>query len=138
MKSGYSDLEHTADAGIRVFAPSLDELFVQAASGLFATIADLSGCRPDRSVHVQLSADSREELLQTWLQDLLVRFGTTGILFSDFSVSIEELRLNAIARGEPFDPARHHFYTEVKGVTYHGLKIEQGQEGFQAEVIFDL
>ena len=37
----YEEIEHTADVGIRAYGRDLDELFVNAAEGMFSLIADL-------------------------------------------------------------------------------------------------
>jgi len=59
--------------------------------------------------------------------------------FSRFEVQqLSERHLVAQAWGEPIDPARHTIYTEVKAITYHGLKLERRDEQWYARIIFDL
>jgi SHS2 domain-containing protein len=46
--------------------------------------------------------------------------------------------LKALARGEIFDPSRHRFKTEIKGVTYHQVEVRQKDRGWEGRVVFDL
>src|SRR3972149_3103568 len=48
-------LEHTADAGIVAHARSLEELFANAAAGMFSLMADLGGGRPAEQREIELA-----------------------------------------------------------------------------------
>ena len=48
------------------------------------------------------------------------------------------LALTATAWGEELDRDRHVLSHEVKAITYHGLKVEQDADGWQAEIIVDI
>src|SRR5947207_925286 len=47
-------------------------------------------------------------------------------------------RRRAWGAGERVDRARHHFYTEVKGVTYHQLALRETAGGWWARIILDV
>lgn len=51
---------------------------------------------------------------------------------------IEEHRPVARVGGETTAPGRHALLTEIKGVTFHGLRIERDGTGWQAQVLFDV
>jgi len=132
-------VEHTADEGVVVHAGGLRELFERAAWGMFACIADMERVRPHREVPVAVDAADREALLVQWLSELNRIHQTDGMLFCEFSVSeLDDHRLRAAARGEPIDPKRHDLFLEVKGVTYHGLAIEETSGGWTARILFDV
>lgn len=135
----YEIFEHTADLGLRVSANSLDELFRDAASGLFAMVVDnLDEVNPLQAVQFQIDGVERDYLLFDWLNELLYRFDTEHVLFSQFDVAVSATGVTATARGEPLDPGRHRLSHEVKAITYHHLKVEQTPRGWQAELIVDI
>jgi SHS2 domain-containing protein len=135
----YELFEHTADLGLRVRAADLDSLFAEAAAGLFSAIVENpADVRPGTAVTVELAGEDREFLLFDWLKELLYRFDGEHLLFGRFEVRVTDRGLTGTARGEPLDPARHVLLHEVKAITYHGLKVEQTDDGWLAEVIVDI
>jgi len=135
----YEIFEHTADLGIRVCAGSADELFADAARGLFAVmVGNVAAVRMVEDVTFQLDGDNVEELLHDWLSELLYTFYTRRLVLAEFRVKLSPTGLSATARGEPLDPRRHEIGGEVKAITWHGLKVEQHADQWQAEVIVDV
>lgn len=135
----YEVFEHTADLGLRIRAPSREALWSEAARGLFSLlVADLDSIRPTETVAFELTADDDEYLLFDWLNELLYTFESRRLLLVEFDVQLSELKLTAVARGEPIDPVRHPLEHEVKAITYHGLRVEPTAEGWLAEVIVDI
>ena len=134
----YETFEHTADLGLRIRAADLPELFAEAARGLFAVIeADCRQIRPEQPMTFELEADRHDDLLRDWLAELLYTFHAEHLLLTNFAVTLDGTRLTATAAGEPVDTARHEIDVELKAVTYHGLKVEQTDDGWLAEVIID-
>ena len=139
IEAMYETFEHTADLGLRVRAADLNALFAEAAQALFAAIVEDPGTVVARqSLEVRLDGADREYLLFDWLRELLYRFDSRHLLFGRFEVRVGETGLEATARGEPLDRARHELAHEVKAITYHGLKVEQTADGWLAEVIVDI
>jgi SHS2 domain-containing protein len=137
----YEIFEHTADVGIRIRAATLDELFADAARGLFSVmVANLDAVAPvqQECVHLTNEANRLDDLLFDWLDDLLYRFDTRRVLFSRFEVQIEGKDLRATIWGEPMDRSRHEMDGEVKAITYHGLILQHDTDGWLAEVIVDM
>jgi SHS2 domain-containing protein len=135
----YETFEHTADLGLRIRAANLEPLFVEAAEALFSAIVeDLSAVAPKQQLDVQLQGDDRALLLFDWLNELLFRFDTEHLLFGKFEVRLKGNTLNGTAWGEPLDLSRHLLSHEVKAITYHGLRVEQEENGWLAEVIVDI
>jgi SHS2 domain-containing protein len=135
----YETFEHTADLGLRIRAANLEPLFVEAAEALFSAIVeDLSAVAPKQRLDVQLQGDDRALLLFDWLNELLFRFDTEHLLFGKFEVRLKDNTLNGTAWGEPLDLSRHLLSHEVKAITYHGLRVEQEENGWLAEVIVDI
>lgn len=154
----YEIFEHTADVGIRVRADNVDELFADAAQGLFSLLVgnpDLVHATQEETF--QLRADTLDELLHDWLGELLYAFYARRLLLTDFHVHVENpkeargpredsgagasphpTRLAATAQGQPINPDLHEIGAEVKAITWHGLKVEKQAGGWVAEVIVDI
>ncbi len=131
--------EHTADVGIRARADTVEELFAEAARGLFALmIENLDDVRTVEEVTFQLSGDDVEELFHDWLAELLYAFNARRLALAEFRVQLAAAQLIATARGEPVDPKRHEIGVEVKAITWCGLKVERHADGWLAEVVVDI
>lgn len=139
----YETFEHTADLGLRIRAPDLDTLFVEAAQALFSAIVeDLGSVAAQHRHEVQRTGDDLSYLLFDWLNELLYLFESEHLLCSRFEVHVskdgQNWNLQGSAWGEPLDRSRHALEHEVKAITYHGLRVEQTPEGWLAEVIVDI
>jgi SHS2 domain-containing protein len=135
----YRLLDHVADLGVEIWAPTLEDLFVEGARALFDLIGTLDATRGRIAETIVIKGEDIEDLLRAWLSEILFRCVAQGKVFCDFQVlSLDSQRVKARARGEPFDPARHSFEREIKAVTYHGLEVRQGPEGWRAAVILDV
>ena len=133
------EIEHTADLGIEVEAPTLPTLFESAALGMLALMVDLGAVEPRIRVPLEVLADDREALLHDWLQAVLVALEADGIVLSE--VAVDELRDGSVrgwGAGERLDPARHAVHTEIKGVSYHALAVRETGAGWSARVILDV
>jgi SHS2 domain-containing protein len=91
---------------------------------------------------LSIEADSLPVLMHDWLSELLFLFGTEGLVFREYSVSVEKKDssyvLNASMSGEQFSRKKHVILTDIKAVTYHSLKVEERAEGWIAEVLCDI
>ena len=132
----YEEIEHTADVGIRAYGHSLNELFANAAEGMFSLIADLKTVRPVGEVQVRVTAGDAPTLLLRWLSDLLYVHETQHFLFCAFDPSVRGTSLDGVAQGEAIDKKRHELKLVIKAVTRHKLSVDP-HEGV-AQVIFDI
>ncbi len=131
--------DHTADLGLRIRAATLNHLFAEAGECLLACMVDSpAGVEARQSERLAIDGIDREYLLFDWLRELLNRSDEARMLWCQFDVAVSPNGLEATIRGEPFDPTRHLLSREVKAITYHGLKIEDVDDGFLAEVIVDI
>jgi len=132
----YEEIEHTADVAIRAYGSTLDELFANAAEGMFSLIADLDSVKAVGEVEVRLEAEEIPTRLLRWLSELLYIHETQRLLFSSFEVRVVGTSLQGRARGEAIDKKRHELKLVIKAVTRHGLTVDP-EKGI-AEVIFDI
>jgi SHS2 domain-containing protein len=139
MSGRFELVDHTGDLGVRLIGRSLPQLFEQAGQALTFILTDPKTIQRKESRKLSLEANTDEELLITWLNELVYLFDTEALLFSAFSVfSVHDHHLEAQAQGEVFEEGRHPIKTPVKAATYHRLKIEHHQGVWTAQVIFDL
>jgi SHS2 domain-containing protein len=132
-------LEHTADVGIVAHGGNLEEMFANAAAGMFALMADLDGVRRLEERRIDVEARDREGLLVRWLTELLYYLDAEEMLFSRFAVEeISDRRLRARAWGERIDRERHRLHFGVKAVTRHMLEVTPEDGGYRAQVLFDI
>ncbi len=135
----YELLDHTADIGIIVHGVELPETFGNAAYAMFDILTNIDEVKKTGRFDIQVSASDVEELLVTWLDELLYRYETERVIFKRFVIEdMDETSLRATAFGEKIDPLRHEIKLEIKSVTYHQLKVEKTDDGWRAQVIFDV
>lgn len=129
-------LEHTADVGIKAYGRSPEEVFINAARGMFSILADTGEIKPEEQIEITQEAQGYDELLRGWLAELLYQFSCSGIVFSEFSISsLGPQAMKAVAWG---DRAPGRIKTEIKAVTYHELEFRPTKDGYEAKVIFDV
>ena len=132
-------LEHTADIGFEAFGATRAEVFANAGRALFHIIVDSAAVGPREEVNTLTHGTNPSELLVNWLSELLFLQDAEGWLFRDFEViSLSENSIEAVARGEKFDPARHQIKLLVKAITYHQLVLEETARGWRAQVYVDI
>ena len=135
----YELLDHTADIGIIAFGRNVSEAFGNAAYAMFEILTNIDTIEETERLDFEVSADSIEELLVAWLDELLYQYETERFICSRFSITdMSGTSLCASVFGEKIDPARHEIKTEIKSVTYHQLKVEETDDGWKAQVIFDV
>ncbi len=136
----YTIIEHTADIGIRVKGRDMRELFRKSAQAVFSIMAHQEKVKVSgrRSFEIGLKAANAEELLVSWLNELLSLAAAKQVIFTDFRLhELTERKLNAQAIGESAE--NYRMKTEVKAATYHDLKIKKlPGRGWEAEVILDV
>ncbi len=132
-------LEHTADAGIVVYARTLPELFELAARGMCALMVEPDSVQEREAWRVAAEGGDLAALLAAWLEELLFLADVRCACFHSFLVeSVEGHQMRASVRGERLDPARHALGVGVKAVTHHGLEVCAVTGGYRARVLFDI
>jgi len=135
----YEYFEHTADLGIRAYGKDVPSLFQEAATALFAAlIENLDKVRPTDTRELTVKADRLDDLLHDWLADLLALYDADRFIACRFEVHQTADGIAATIAGEPVCPDRHIAADEIKAITYHGLTVQETEDGLVAEVIVDL
>ncbi len=131
---GFTEIQHTADWALKVWAPNLEVLFSQAAQGMYWLMetALQEGPRIERAIEVD--GPDAESLLVAFLSELLYLSESEGLGFDQFDVTILNTRLRAAARGAPLATQKK----EIKAVTFHNLAIRRDGESFTVTIVFDV
>lgn len=129
--------EHTSEVRLAAAAPTLGELFVEAARGLAELLVgevaagQVSG--PPASVEVR--APDAEALLVDWLNELIFLSETRKRVFSEVHVErASEREFAGTVRG--FEPEA--IKTAVKAATLYGARVEKRDDGYLATVVLDV
>ncbi len=130
----YELIDHTADMGIRVSAPSMEGLFEEAAYAL----ADILGGRDGeglQEVMVESQGIDRVDLLVRWLQEILYLIEVKGFRLRAATIQglTETLALGVLQGAYTAEPLT----TEIKAVTYHNLDITYIDNVFAVTIILD-
>ena len=136
----FEEINHTADAGIRVTAPSLETLFREAARGLRTLMLPENMPVPsaDMSVSIAVSGESPAFLMREWLAELLYIQSRDHVFVVDAELEhVSETDLSAVVHCARINEDLRVRLTEIKAVTYHRLSVRRTREGFEARVIFD-
>lgn len=132
-------LEHPADIGLRARGPTLAGLFENAAAGMMEIAASPAGIREHEQKPMVAEAPDREALLVTFLEEILWLVDGQGWLPARVAIrEMSETAVTATAFGEPRDTSRHQMRLIIKAVTYHQLAVRQTEQGWEAEVYFDI
>ncbi|MFP3998571.1 MAG: archease [Desulfobacterales bacterium] len=135
----YEVIDHTADTGIRVWAESPAELFMEAGRAIFELITDRDRLIYTETRNLYIEGIDRTDLFINWLRELLLIWNSDQFLVQATRIlDITETRIKARAFIQPFDADRHVLYTDIKAVTYHCAEVIQTQGGWEATVIFDV
>ncbi|MEE8576491.1 MAG: archease [candidate division Zixibacteria bacterium] len=137
----YRFVDHTADLIVQVDGDSLSEAFAGAAEALMAVITDHGSIVPVDEINFEIESVDLEGLLVGFLSHLILVHESESVVLSGFRVEFEDdSHLKATAGCEPFDEQRHGEGSQVKGVSYHMMQIEQDDENnsCRLQVLFDL
>jgi SHS2 domain-containing protein len=134
----FETFEHEADIGIRGFGNSIQEAFENTAIALFSVMVQIDSVKPNEKKVLTVTAPDNELLLVEWLNALLAISDIERMVFSKFEVKIVGTSLAGAAWGETLDHVRHEPHVEVKGATYHMLKVARQGTGYVAQCVVDV
>lgn len=130
----YEELDHTADWAFRVTAPTLPELFTNAAVAIFA----LEGAIDAQSTltrEVQVEGMDRETLLVNWLNELLFLQETRRETYQKFELTqFSDTSLCATIHGAPSSSTMKF----IKAVTFHNLEIIHTGTTWSTTIVVDV
>lgn len=143
----YKQIDISGDVGLRIWGESLENLFENAASGMFNLITDPSRIHGKDIRKLALESDNYEHMLVQWLNELVFLYDTYGFIGKKFQLNIEEspkpdteenILLSADMSGGIYNPEIHESRLLIKAATYHNLSLKKVKSLWEATVIFDI
>jgi SHS2 domain-containing protein len=140
---GYRFLEHTSDALIEAWGPSLEIAFAKAAEAFYEIMLNLRNVEPRIEDRVDAEGHDEKELLYDWLEALLLKFDIDGMVYSQFHIDpisdeTRPIRLRGKIKGEKYAREKHGAKVEIKGITYHLMKIDRKHNQSKVQFLLDL
>ena len=134
--SPYSFREHPADVQLHVVAENRVELFEAAAMGMMEFLfgPDVLRAEPEQWVPVMVESSDVETLLIDWLSELLFIASTN--YSAVVKVRVEESESYRVRAQAGLRKAIAS--DDIKAVTHHELSVQEGPEGWEAVVTFDV
>jgi SHS2 domain-containing protein len=136
-------MEHTADVYVRAHGKTMEEAYENAALSMFETMTDSDKIAQTQHETLEVEAEDQYALLYNWLEALLVKFETEGMLYSKFQIAnwkenAETFKFKATVWGEKYDPNKHPQKVGVKAVTYHRMVVIREVDRVLLEFILDI
>lgn len=130
----FEEVEHIADAALRVYGRDWSELLVNAAHGMFSLMAEWEDSTSSTRREVSLQAVDEETLLVDWLSELLYLHEMDGVVYNEIGIlEASPTRLEAVVQGTD----RWAPKTAIKAATFNDLSIEKTAQGYTVTVVFD-
>jgi protein archease len=134
ITAGFQEVEHTADWALDVWAPTLEQLFEQAARGMLALTGIQLSPQAREARQLDLLAIDLESLLVNFLNELLYWGESECLAFDNFHLRIQGLHLTGRVEGAPIAEQNK----EIKAVTYHNLVVRREAGVFRVRIVFDV
>lgn len=133
-KQGFKEIDHTADAALRIWGETLPLLFQQAVLGLYALAGVRTQAGEVGSQLIHLQGKDAESLLVNFLSELLFILNEDKILCQIDRLEIHKNSLTGKLKQEKV----LQIQKEIKAVTYHRLKITHNGSYYQTDLVLDV
>ncbi len=139
MNARFELFDHTADIGLRIFAPTLPGLVAPASEAMYTVIGDLVAGGGDEAFSFDVSGAAPAVLLRDYLARLLLLFELDGRMVPQPRVIVfGDCRLAVEGNSCLVDEGKSVYHREVKAITYHELEISKIPGGYRATLIVDI
>lgn len=131
----FKPIDHPSDVGIIAYGKTREELFENAAFGMFSLMANLDKVVPKQKLEIKIKGEDPENLLINWLNELIFNEDARKMLFKEFKVKkLTDKSLEAEVAGEKIDLNVHDLHRPIKAATYNQLQLGADQ----VKIIFDV
>ena len=131
---GFEEISHTADWSARVWARDLPSLFTEAARAMNSLSGTVTGTGTRVTRTFDAEGPDAESLLVAFLSELLYYQEQEGLAFDVFDLRVASQWLKVQMEGSQMASSEK----AIKAVTYHNLKIEKTNQGFETTIVFDV
>jgi SHS2 domain-containing protein len=129
----YRFVEHTAELGLELEAPSLEGLLTEAACAFAELVAGSDAGPPARHL-VELDVLEERTIVADWLNELVYLADTRAFVprrLGSFARTRSAVRAEVLGYEDAPRPL-------VKAVTYNDLELVHGPGGWRARVVLDV
>ena len=130
----FEEVAHTADWSVRVWAPDLPSLFVEAARAMNALSGTLIGNGERMKRAFATEAPDPESLLVGFLSELVYYQEQENLAFDVFDIRVASQWVKVQMEGALIESVDKG----IKAVTYHNLKIVRTRDGVATTIVFDV
>jgi SHS2 domain-containing protein len=131
-------LDHTADVQLEITSAHYKNIFVGLVEGLKQLLVT-GGVKITYTVPIFLEEEDPAALLVSLGREVLIHFNTRRFVPSHLDIMDCSLQyLKGTLHGEILNLAHQAFHREVKGITYHNLKVTREARKWRAVVTFDV
>ena len=135
----YEKIDHTADFGLEVHAPSMPMLLELSACAMFDQIVNRQTLGRTRQALISIQGQDWPDLMINWLRELLYIWNGRGYLLKSSSILVlSQFVLKARLHLVAFNTRKHRIYREIKAVTYHQAKVTWTAGNWKACIFFDV
>lgn len=137
----FEELEHTADAGIRVHGDSAAEVLARLILGHAQFLCGGGPLHRAGRTRVDVAPAPDLALIAVdVLRELHARFDTHGWIAESVHVhALSEQQGAAVSVDYAhFEPELHGEGTDIKAITYHAAELERENGGWVGQIIFDI
>jgi SHS2 domain-containing protein len=141
MMNGFVEIDHTADCAIRVKGRDLAHLLENAAFGMVQLMGLKIKAGKSLEMTINLRAEDREELLVSFLEELLYMIESEGVTVDEIDLRVvktDEKNDSYTLRGSLRLSPIETYDKEIKAVTYHELEIKSTRAGLETVIVFDV
>jgi SHS2 domain-containing protein len=130
----YRWVEHTAELELEIDAATEERVFVDALAAMCELLDEEGTGGEPLLVELSLAGWERALLLADWLDELVYRADTEGLI----PASVERIELQDDGLSATIRAVRGAPRPIVKVVTRHRLEFEPTTDGFRATVVLDV
>jgi len=131
---GWTEIEHTADWEIHVWAPDMAGLLVQAAKGMYALSQTRLTHSPRITRDLEIPYQDRESLIVDFLSELLFYAEDEDLGFDTIRPQLNEASCVFQLEGASITQQAK----EIKAVTFHNLKVKETGHQLEVNIVFDV
>jgi SHS2 domain-containing protein len=132
-KSGYLEIEHTADWALKVWAENLPGLFYEATKGMnYLTGTEVGAFAGER--RIRAAGMDAETLLVNYLTELVLLGEEERLMIEPAAPTIKNFEIDLVTSIYRIKKQEK----EIKAVTYHKLEVNKVSSGFETTIVFDV
>lgn len=142
MSKNYKFIDHTADIAVKLEGSTLEEMFNAGAEAWLVSVIEKNNLKADDLLDIDIIANSKEELLVSFLNELNFLLSTKKWL----CLSIQSIKIFEDSKGCEVSAELNgvtvkknlQLKQEIKSVTYHQMAIVKKRNIYSTRVVFDI